>query len=60
MCFQVSALDLTDIKVLEDQLVGVDSAYFSMLINALAPQANEKGSLEGKEPYVLALIDRIF
>ena len=33
--FQVSRLDLTDIDVLEEQLIGVDVAYFSSLIAIL-------------------------
>jgi hypothetical protein len=32
MLFQVSELDLKNIEVLEEQLIGVDVAYFSLLI----------------------------
>jgi hypothetical protein len=32
--FQISELDLTDILILEEQLIGVDIAYFSLLIDA--------------------------
>lgn len=60
MLFQVSQLDLTNIKVLEDQLVGVDSAYFNMLIDAiLAKQKNDK-DFQINYPYVMSIIDRIF
>lgn len=55
--FQISQLDLTDIDVLEDQLIGVDVAYFEMLIQAL------RNIPEGKEltaNYLGALIDKIF
>lgn len=64
MCYQVSKLDLNDISTLEDQLVGVDVAYFVVLINALE-NARKKSLEEGKSfeltyPYLLELIDRIF
>jgi hypothetical protein len=35
MLFQVSELDLKNIEVLEEQLIGVDVAYFSLLITVL-------------------------
>lgn len=66
MCWQVSKLDLANIDVLKDQLVGVDSAYFNQLIWGLTKQQNEK--LE-KDPntsrsvdggYLMTLIDKIF
>lgn len=60
MLFQVSKLDLTDIKTLEDQLVGVDSAYFQMLVVALkAKQKNDK-EFQISYPYVMSIIDKIF
>jgi len=57
MCFQVSELDLKNLDVLEDQLVGVDSAYFQILIDALRTQG------EGQKInslYVSEIVDRIF
>lgn len=62
--FQISQLDLTKIEVLEDQLVGVDVAYFSMLIDALQ-QKVEKEKEQGKEfkleySYLAAIIDKMF
>ena len=56
MAFQVSELDLKDINVLEDQLIGVDVAYFSNLISALR-------NIKDKEItslYLVRLIDKIF
>src|SRR6478736_5635062 len=35
MAFQISELNLKDVSVLEDQLTGVDVAYFNILIDAL-------------------------
>ena len=56
MAMQLNELDLTDIKVLEDQLVGVDSLYFMQLIRALQEKDPEKVST----PYLMELVDRIF
>ncbi len=55
--FQISQLDLTNIDVLEDQLIGVDVAYFGALITALrnAPKGTELTST-----YIGTIIDRIF
>jgi hypothetical protein len=54
--FQISELDLTDIEVLEEQLIGVDVAYFSLLIDALKVVPKEKMT----SAYINELIDRIF
>lgn len=35
MCMQLNELDLKDVKVLEEQLTGVDTTYFSMMIEEL-------------------------
>jgi hypothetical protein len=61
MLFQVSKLDLTDAAVLEEQLVGVDSAYFSHVIAKL----KESVDVEGKpvpvdEGHLFSIIDKIF
>lgn len=59
MLFQISLLDLTNFDVLEEQLIGVDVAYFTMLIRALR-------NIEGKEEFTLTsaylneILDRIF
>jgi len=54
--FQISELDLTDIEVLEEQLIGVDVAYFSLLIDALKGVPKEKMT----SAYINEMIDRIF
>lgn len=60
MCFQVSQLDLTDIDVLEDQLVGVDSMYFMSLIRGLRSQMEQNTDFKIESDYVASIIDRIF
>lgn len=53
MAFQVSKLNLEDVAVLEDQLVGVDAAYFQELIGKL--KAENKETVDGA--YLMALIE---
>lgn len=60
MCFQLSQLDLTNIDVLEDQLIGVDSAYFMVLIDALRAKKEADSSFTVENNYVTSIIDRIF
>lgn len=56
MVMQASELDLKDPNVLQDQLVGVDSAYFMTLIKAIEDQKVERVSAT----YISTIIDRIF
>ena len=63
MCMQISRFDLTDIYVLEDQLVGVDSLYFQMFITNLMKDI-EKGNKSKSDlidnTYVMSVIDKLF
>jgi hypothetical protein len=56
MCMQISALDLTNISVLEDQLTGVDCAYFINVVNRLRSKDPEKVNTA----YLIEIIDRMF
>lgn len=56
ICMQISALNLTDPAVLEDQLTGVDSAYFVQVIGLLA----EKDPQKINTAYLVEIIDRMF
>jgi len=56
MALQVSNLDLNNIDVLEDQLIGVDTAYFEWLIASL----REKGGEKVDTQYITILIDKMF
>ena len=62
--YQISKLNLDDVAVLEDQLVGVDVAYFMTLISAL--RAAYKSHQEKGDPfglsynYLAEIIDRVF
>lgn len=64
MAFQLSQLDLTDFETLEDQLIGVDVAYFAQLVEGLQAHS-KKEKEEGREfkleyGYLATVIDRIF
>lgn len=54
--FQLSELDLKDPEVLEEQLIGVDIAYFGKLIEILSGVSKDKISSE----YINAIIDKVF
>lgn len=58
--FQVSRLDLTNTAVLREQLVGVDMAYFTQLLNAIEDDKEERKGMPIDSTYICQLIDRIF
>lgn len=76
MCLQVSDLDLRNLETLEDQLVGVDAAYFQAIISRLQTKQDEETTkliTDGMSPaeaklktdkidtsYLMTIIDRIF
>lgn len=60
MCFQLSRLDLTDLNVLEDQLMGVDTAYFIALIKGLRKHQEKHPDFQVDKSYIAKLIDEIF
>lgn len=56
---QVSKLDLSNYATLEDQLIGVDTAYFSQVLAALRKDKAETDQTVD-ETYLIALIDKVF
>lgn len=56
ICMQISDLNLTDPAVLEDQLTGVDSAYFVQVIDRM----KEKDPQKINTAYLVEIIDRMF
>lgn len=56
MMMQISELDLTDPLVLQDQLTGVDSAYFIELMTKVKENDPEKVNAA----YLVEIIDRMF
>lgn len=56
MCMQLNELDLKDIDVLKEQLVGVDSAYFNHFLSLIA-----KDDLQSVDmTYIVDRIDEVF
>lgn len=56
MIFQCSQLDLNDVKVLEDQLTGVDVAYFNQVIDVMKRDGKDRVETS----YLLEILDRMF
>lgn len=60
MAMQISELNLMDIVVLEDQLIGVDSLYFMNLIDQFRKQKEKSPDFELTPDYIVSIIDKIF
>lgn len=56
MCWQVNQLDLSDVDILEEQLTGVDTAYFVELVKKLRDADTTK--VDGA--YLFQLVDEVF
>lgn len=60
ICLQLSELDLCDVEVLEDQLTGVDTAYFLQVIDYLKERQSKEPDFHIQVPYLISIIDKIF
>lgn len=60
MCMQLNELDLKDVKVLEEQLTGVDTAYFKMMVDALQKHMEETGDSKVDTTYAMQLVNKLF
>lgn len=60
MAMQLNELDLKDTSVLEDQLIGVDAAYFEAIIRELKKQQENDENFEFDSSYIATLVDKIF
>jgi|688.fasta_scaffold496809_1 hypothetical protein len=58
--FQISQLDLTNPDVLEEQLIGVDVAYFDLIITALRNKMDSDKDFKLSAEYFNNLIDIVF
>lgn len=59
MAMQLNEFDLTDVKVLEEQLTGVDSLYLGSVINAINKKQKDDKDFEFNSLYVCELCDRM-
>lgn len=60
MCLQLNELNLKDIEVLKEQLVGVDSTYFTIMINAMQEKIEKDKEWKADNNYLIELVNRIF
>jgi len=60
IAMQISELDLDNLDVLEDQLTGVDTAYFNQIIQDLRQKQMENENFHIEMPYLCTIIDRLF
>lgn len=60
ICMQISELNLTNLKTLEDQLTGVDTAYFIQIIDFLKKKQSEDENFHVEMPYLVSIIDKMF
>ncbi|MOA60118.1 hypothetical protein D3C78_1849160 [compost metagenome] len=60
MSLQLGELDLTNLTVLEDQLIGMDAAYFRQVINHLQKKQEEEDDFKLTSAYLVEIIDRLF
>jgi len=60
MLYQTSKLDLDDINVLADQLVGVDSAYFTSLLMQLKKSKRDDIDFTYGDAYLCTIVDAVF
>ncbi len=60
MALQLNIMNLLDVNVLEEQLTGVDSAYFSMAIDAIKKKTEDDPEFKVDNSYLFEVINRIF
>jgi hypothetical protein len=60
MALQVSELDLHNVEVLKDQLVGVDSAYFNTAIEFMEKRQKDEPYWQPDNSYLFEVINKIF
>lgn len=60
MALQLNELDLKDFKVFQDQLAGVDSAYFDAAIKQIAEKQEKEPDFKVDNSYLFEVINRIF
>lgn len=60
MAFELNDLNLRDIEVFKDQVVGVDSAYFMAALSVIDNRMKTDPNFELTQGYLFEIIDRIF
>lgn len=60
MAFELNELNLKDIDVFTDQVVGVDSVYFMAALNSIRDKMESDSTFRLTSDYLFDVIDRIF
>lgn len=60
MVLQLNQMNLLDVKVLEEQLTGVDALYFFRVIDYIKKRQEEKPDFNIDESYLIEVVNRIF
>ncbi len=60
MAVQLNGLDLGDVNVLEDQLIGVDVSYFMQVISQIKERIDKDADFNLTPDYLMAILDQIF
>ena len=60
MALQLNELNLKDFNVFKDQLTGVDSAYFNILIEAISSKTDDNGQINVDDTYIIDIVNKIF
>src|SRR5699024_4133560 len=60
MALQLNEMNLLDPKVLEEQLTGVDFAYFQMIIRDIKEKQEKDDKFKVDNQYLMQVINRIF
>ena len=60
MALQLNDMNLLDVKVLEEQLTGVDSAYFYQVIRYIREKQEKDSNFKLDNTYLFEVINRIF
>lgn len=58
--FDISQLDLTDVYVLEDQVSGIDVAFFGILIDVLKEKVQSDPDWSPSRDFIVDVINKIF
>jgi len=58
MCLQLNDMDLRNLSVLEDQLIGVDALYFASMLAKIPPEQKIDNKIDSE--YLITMIDRFF
>jgi translation initiation factor 2 beta subunit (eIF-2beta)/eIF-5 len=60
MCLQINELDLKNVDVLEEQLTGMDVAYFVQVLSLIRKRMDEDEDFKLTSAYLIEVINRIF